>query len=236
MPAGSLSSTFSARPGLVHAGLQPADLREIDAVVLGEDAAHVDAGGLRPFRDADGAAFEVLRGLDAAIAAHVDRRMAVNARRKHRDRHHRRRALRGERGVFPERQLGDVPFQIPGEAEGDLLDRRKDQRRERDAVGAHDPLGDLAHVLVVADRERELHRGRAAAGDDGRRPQLRRGSARGLLLGYLSSRFVGGHGALPVVGRVLLLGGSRRRNDLAGVPSRCTRQMLARRRRRRGDL
>ena len=128
-----------------------------------------------PFRNADRAAFEVRGGLDPAVGAHVDRGMSVHPRRKHRDRDHRGVALRGQRNVFAERQLGDVPFERLGEPEGDLLDRGEDERRERDAVRAHQALRDLAHVLVVADREREMHRGGAVAADDLRRARVRRG-------------------------------------------------------------
>ncbi len=145
--------------------------------MLGQKAAHIDAGGLRPFRNADGAAFQVLGLADAAIAAHVDRRMAMDPRRKHRDRDHRGVPLRRERGVFPERQLRDVPFEVAGEPEGDLLDRRKHQRRERDAVDPHHAAGELAHMLVVADRERQVERSDAAADDDLRVAQLRCDSA-----------------------------------------------------------
>ena len=42
----------------------------------------------------------------------------------------------------------------------------KDQRRERDAVRANQALCDLANVLVVADREREMHRCGAVGADD----------------------------------------------------------------------
>ena len=44
-----------------------------------------------------------------------------------------------------------------------------------DAVRAHQALGDLAHVLVVADREGEMHRRGAVAADDLRRARVRRG-------------------------------------------------------------
>ena len=90
----------------------------------------------------------------------------MHAGRKHRDRDHRRVPLRGERYVFPERQFGDVPFERPGELKGDFLDRGKDERRQADAVRAHQPLGDLAHVLVVTDGEAEMHRRGAVTADD----------------------------------------------------------------------
>ncbi len=174
--------------GFVDAGLQPANLGEIDAVFLGQEATHVDAGGLRPFGNSDGAAFQILRGPDAAVAAHIDRGMAMHAGGKYRDRHHPGGVLRGERDVLAERKLGDVPFHRAGEAEGDLLDRREDQRGERDAVGANDALRDLAHVLVVGDRQREMHERGAAAGDDLRTAQVGRAAVGGRL---------GGHVALP---------------------------------------
>ena len=48
-------------PRLIDAGLHPMDLGEIDAGGLGEKAARIDARGLRPFRNADALAFQVLR-------------------------------------------------------------------------------------------------------------------------------------------------------------------------------
>jgi hypothetical protein len=64
------------------------------------------------------------------------------------------------------------------ESKRDLLDRGKDQRRERDAVRPHQALRDLAHVLVVADREGEVHRRGAVAADDLRPARVRRGRLR----------------------------------------------------------
>src|SRR3979409_1152584 len=80
MPGGGLGAALLRWPGRVHPVLQPLDLGEVDAVVLGEKAAHIDAGGLRPFRNADGAALEVLRGFCAAIAAETDRGMGGRGR------------------------------------------------------------------------------------------------------------------------------------------------------------
>ena len=163
--------------GLVDARLQPLDGGEIDPVMLGQKAAHVDACGLRPFGNPDGAALQVLGPADAAIAAHVDRRMAMDPGRKHRDRDHRGITLRGERGVFPEGQLRDVPFEVAGEPKGDFLDRRKHQRRQNDAVDADHSAGDLADMLVVADRQRQIEASRAAVDDDLRTARLRRDPA-----------------------------------------------------------
>ena len=175
---GQLQLHLLRAPGLVDPGLHPLDLGEIDAVVVGEKAAHIDAGGLRPFRNADRAAFQVLRAFDPAVAAHVDGGMAMHPGRKHRDRDHRGVALRGQRDVFAERQFRDVPFERLGKPKGDLLDRGKDQRRQRDAVRAHQALRDLAHVLVVADRQGEMHRRGAVAADDLRPARVRRGGLR----------------------------------------------------------
>ena len=84
--------------------------------------------------------------------------MAMHPRRKYRDRHHTGFALGGEGGVFAEGEFGHVPFEIAGEPKGDLLDRGKNERSESDAVSANEPLRDLAHMLVVDHREREMHR------------------------------------------------------------------------------
>ncbi len=164
--ARQIERNFLGAARLVDARLQPLDRGEVNAIVLRQEAAHIDAGGLRPFRNSNRALVEVLGALDAAVGAHVDRGVAMHARGKHRDRHHRGRALRGERGVFPERQLGHVPFQVLEEAEGDLLDGVEHQRRERDAVRAHRAGHDVAGVVVVADRKRQMHRGGAMVAED----------------------------------------------------------------------
>ena len=75
-----LELDFLDATGLVHAGLVPVDFGELDAVLVLQHAAHVDAGGLRPFRDADPATFQILRRTDAGLRAHVDRRVAEHAR------------------------------------------------------------------------------------------------------------------------------------------------------------
>ncbi len=194
---GQLERDLLGAAGLVHPRLQPTDLGEVDAFVLGEEAAHIDAGGLRPFRDADALALEVLRAPDAAVAADVDGGMAMHPRGKHRDRHHGRVALGRERDVLAERQLGDIPFEVLGEAVGDLLDRREHQRRQRDALRAHDPLRDLAYVLVVADRERKVERGGAIGADDLRAAQLGCGAPRRRIVSGRVVSSVSSHGGSP---------------------------------------
>src|SRR5207248_5050004 len=50
--------------------------------------------------------------------------------------------------------------------EGDFLDRRKDERGERDAIGTYRAVDQIAHMLVVADRKRQVERGGRPAADN----------------------------------------------------------------------
>ena len=85
------------------------------------------------------------------------------------------------------------------------------------------PWRDLAHVLVVADREREMQRCGAAAGDDLRRTQIERRCARAVLSLHLA--FLGGHGRFPVVARYCYW--STRATAMTTSARVCARQMPA---------
>jgi hypothetical protein len=154
MPEGSSSATFSRRPGLVHAGLVPMDRSEIDTVFVREEPTRVDRGGLRPFGHADALAGELFGLCDAGLAADVDRRMAKHARREHRQRDEARVVLRGECRDLGERHLGDVEFAVHEEAVEHFLDRQP-QRVEIDARDRYRSVDQVAHVVVLADGERE---------------------------------------------------------------------------------
>ncbi len=156
-------------PRLVDAGLHPADLCKIDPIGLGQHAAGEDPGGLRPFGDADGLALEVFGRRDLAVAADIEGGMAQHARGKHRDADERRRALRGQRRELGERAFRDIPFEILEQAVEDFLHLEHD-RGQRNAVRAHDAMDEVAHMLVVGDRQREMHLGGAAFLEHRRRP------------------------------------------------------------------
>ena len=151
-------------PGLVHAGLHPFDLGEIDVRRFLEKTARINAGGLRPFRNADGFTFQVLRRLNAAVGAHIERRMAEHARRKYRNADERRIALRGKADELAERHFGNVPLAVLDEAKEHFLDRQH-ETGQHDALGPHHAAGEIAHVIVVGGGERQMQLRRAAALD-----------------------------------------------------------------------
>ena len=57
--------------GLIHARLHPMDLAQIDTRRFRQEPACIDAGGLRPFRNAHALSFQVPGGGDASVGAHV---------------------------------------------------------------------------------------------------------------------------------------------------------------------
>jgi hypothetical protein len=146
---------------VVDAGLVPVDRREVDAVLVRQHAARIHRGGLRPFRHAHALAGELARIVDARVRTHVDRRVPKGARRKDRQRHEPAVVLGGERHDLGERHLGDVEFAVERRAVEDLLDRQA-QHGQVDAAGGHRAVEQIAHVVVVADRERERKAGHRA--------------------------------------------------------------------------
>ena len=58
---------------LVGAGLIPVDVLQRDALLVLHPAAHVDGGGVRPFRRTDFLALEILDGFDPALLVDVER-------------------------------------------------------------------------------------------------------------------------------------------------------------------
>ncbi len=147
--------------GLSHARLDPLDAREVDAVLVLEHAAHVDAGGLRPLGNADPLALQILGLLDGGVFRKIDRRMAEDARQEHRDADDFRLVLRHERDHLAEGHLGSLPLAELGEAVEDLLDRQL-ERHDVDAGDAHLTAQHLAHVLVRIHRQSQgnIHRDR----------------------------------------------------------------------------
>src|SRR5215216_6218214 len=65
--------------GMIDGAFEPANLRSVDAVLMGEVAANPDRGGHCIEGDADALAFEVLRHTDAGLAVDVDVAVAEHA-------------------------------------------------------------------------------------------------------------------------------------------------------------
>ncbi len=137
---------------LVHACLQPGDRGEVHAVLVLQKAARVDPRGLRPFRNPDPLAFQILGA--AQGRSHVDRRVAEDPRRKHREGDDVGVRPRQQRQRLGEGHLGRVPFAKAREAVENLLDRQV-LHGEVDALRVEIP-----HVVVRADGEgeRNAHR------------------------------------------------------------------------------
>ena len=111
---------------------------------------------------------------DAAVGAHVERRMAEHARRKHRNADERRIALRGKADELAERHFGNVPFAVLDEPEEDFLDRQH-EARQHDAFRPHHAIRQVADMVVIGGGQRQMQPRRAAALDDFRRALGARG-------------------------------------------------------------
>src|SRR6185437_8073504 len=115
--------------------------------------------------NADGFSFQILRRRNVAVGAHVNRRMAKHPRWKYRNADEGRIALRGIADEFPKRQFGNVPLAAFQKSEGDFFDRQRESR-QHDAVGPHHAVAEIAHMVVVGGRERQMQPRRAAALDN----------------------------------------------------------------------
>jgi hypothetical protein len=82
--------------------------------------------------------------------------LAERPRREDRDRDQRLVAGRSQRGELGERELGDVPLAVVREAEEDLL-HLEAQAGEVDALDGDRAAHEVADVVVVVDREREMN-------------------------------------------------------------------------------
>ena len=141
--------------GLVEAGLVPVHVLELDAALVAEPAAHIDRGGVRPFRRADLLALEVLGALDLALLVDEERREPEVPRGDHRQRQDVGVLARHLRGEFRERQFADVPFAVGGEAREDLVQLRH-QPGVLDAFGADIAGAEIAEVVVVLGGDGEV--------------------------------------------------------------------------------
>jgi hypothetical protein len=81
--------------------------------------------------------------------------VAEHARREDRDRDNRLVARRAQRRELRQRQLGHVPLAVVREAEEDLFDLVA-QAGEVDPLHRDVPAHEVAHVVVVVDRERQV--------------------------------------------------------------------------------
>src|SRR5579863_6137197 len=99
---------MAVRAAGLDRALQPADFADVDAELVHQMTAQPDRGGLRVKRQADAAAFEVLRRADAR--ARVDENVAVTeyARRENRNGDEPAFAVADEADEFRRRQFRGV--------------------------------------------------------------------------------------------------------------------------------
>ena len=152
--AGQLELQVLVAAGLVGPGLHPLDLLELDADVVHQIAARIDARGVRKVRVADALAAQLFERIDAAALLHIERRVAEHARREHRDRHQAVVTLREHAGPFSERHFADVPLLVAGRSVENFR-RRQDLEIDVESFGCHPAINEIAHMIVIADRQRD---------------------------------------------------------------------------------
>jgi hypothetical protein len=172
-----LSWTLRRRMPGVDARLDPVDRGQRHLGVVLQPAAHVGDRGLRPLRNADPPALEVGGRPDRRMFHDVDRAVAEHPRREHRQRDHCGVALRAQRAVGGQRELGNFPFLRCEKAVRDLLERQV-EHPQLDAFRLDAAGRQLARVQVVADRERQGKVGHEFSASVARRPGPNGGAAR----------------------------------------------------------
>ena len=128
---------------------------ERDAVLVVQPAAHVDGGGVRPFRRADGLALEVGGGFDPALLVDVERREAEQPRADDRQADDVGLIARHLGAELRERQLAHVPFAVEGEAREHLVVAEREPGVV-DALGLDQAEAEVAEMVVVGGGDGEL--------------------------------------------------------------------------------
>src|SRR5579885_1871642 len=144
-----------AAPRLLDAAAAPRDVRRLDAVVVLEEAADEDIGGLLVFGNAVGAAARVLVRPDAAVAADVDAARAEDARDEGGDADILRPAGADHHRVARQRHLRHVEL---GEFEGAVkrLLRQERHRIDLAPLDADPAIEQRKGAVVDADRKAQL--------------------------------------------------------------------------------
>ena len=150
---------MAVRAGLVHGALHPADLGEVDAEFVVQDAVDEDGGGHRVERHADAFAFEILGRLDAGLLVDGDEAHAEGDRGEHRDGDERALVAGKSLREFGRRIFGDVEFLAAGHAVENRPRLIDGDEIEIDAVGLHLARIERLHPVVEAARKRKLQLG-----------------------------------------------------------------------------
>src|SRR5215471_1238624 len=104
------------RAGLLERALHPADVREVDAVFVLEEAAGPDRRAHAVERHANAPAFEVLRRADAGFAIIENEAVAEDARGESGNRHERTAARAEPADEFGARHFRGVELELAAHA------------------------------------------------------------------------------------------------------------------------
>ena len=157
-PSGRDSSTFSSGPGALAPAWYHSTSVELDADLVVQPAAHVDGGGVGPLRRADPLAAQVLGGLDAAAAVHVERAEPEDPGADDRQADDVRLVPGHLGGELGDGQLGDVPLAVRGEA-GEHLVVAEHRPDVLDPLRPHGAEPEVAEVVVVGGGDAEPEHG-----------------------------------------------------------------------------
>src|SRR5262245_18663928 len=149
----------AVRALFVDRALHPGAIREVDAVVVLQDAADEDRSRHGVKRDADALACQVLGLADPRLLVDADEAVAEAARGKHRDGHERTLLVGVALDVFGARILGDVELLAARHAIKDRTRLLDADEVEIDAVDRDLAGIDRLHAVIERGRKRKLQLG-----------------------------------------------------------------------------
>ena len=148
------------RDGGAFAARAPMDAARVHAILFPQHPAHPKRSGLLVFRDADGAAGQVLGPRDAAIRADVDRVVAEGTRRIDGDADIAAVAARHGEDVARHRKLGDL-MRCIAHGDAEQLLRLAGEGRDLETLHLHPSVMDRARAVGEGAGEGEGHSARA---------------------------------------------------------------------------
>ena len=96
----------------IGAGLIPVHIGQFDAAVIVHPAAHIDGGGMGPFRRADALALQVLHGLDVGVLVYIERGKPEQPGTDNGQADDIGIVAGDLGGEFGQAQFGDIPFPV----------------------------------------------------------------------------------------------------------------------------
>ena len=143
-----------ATSGDFQAALNPLHVLDRDAVFVAQEPPEPHDGGHLIFGDADALSTQVLRTVDAAVGADIDRRVAEHPRQEHRDRYIGRDPARQRDQIRTEPDFGDLELAMKEGAFEAFLDRHGEMI-DGAALDRHPPVLQRARAIVVPGRDRQ---------------------------------------------------------------------------------